>query len=85
MAANEMVCVSPREKRAMAHVDTVGLAMMRNVLQKDSIMANQRTADNSRPDALMTGVSRCLQNTTATARVSRMPACRPDDRGLECE
>ena len=56
MAAKEIVCVNPSENRVRPQTVGVGLAVMMNVLQNDSKMAASRTADNSRPAALMIGV-----------------------------
>ena len=76
MAAKEIVCVNPSENRVRPQTVGVGLAVMMNVLQNDSKMAASRTADNSRPAALMIGVWRWRQNTKATASVIIMPVTK---------
>lgn len=82
MAAKESVGVRPSEKRLAAHVASVGLERMTNVLANERKMATSRTADSSRPAALITGVCRCRQKTQATASVSKMPATTTVDSFL---
>lgn len=73
MAAKESVCVSPMEKRVSAHVSDVGREAIRNVMPNESRIASSRIADNSRPDALMTGVCRCRQKMAPTPKVTAIP------------
>lgn len=74
MAANATVCVSPSENLVTAHLELLGRDAMRNVMRNEHSVANRSRPDSSRPDALMTGVSRCRQNTDATYKVRRIPA-----------
>lgn len=73
MAAKATVCVSPSENLVTAHLRPLGREAMRNVMRNEHSVARSRSADNSRPEALITGVSRWRQNTEATNSVSRMP------------
>lgn len=73
MAAKATVCVSPSENLVTAHLKPLGREAMRNVIRNEHSVASSKRADNSRPDALITGVSRWRQNTEATNSVSRIP------------
>ena len=58
MAAKASVCVNPNIKRVIPHFVGLGLEAIRNVIAKEQSVATNRIADNSLPDALITGVLR---------------------------
>lgn len=73
MAAKATVCVRPSEKRVTAHLKSLGREAIRKVMANEQSVASRRMADNSRPDALITGVCRWRQKIKATAKVNRIP------------
>lgn len=74
MAAKATVCVRPSENRVTAHLKPLGREAIKKVMAKEQSVASRRIADNSLPDALITGVCRCCQKMKATASVIRIPS-----------